>query len=107
MELSKKTVKETIMSKYKLKGNDLYDPYSHRIATIKGANIYDEHIHKVATIKGNDIYNEHGNKVATLRGLDICDGHSHKIATLNDVHKAIDGAMGGASIVGLWLFFVR
>ncbi len=104
---AKKTVKETIMTKYKLKGNDLYNSCSHRIATIKGANIYDEHIHRVATIKGNDIYNEHGHKVATLKGSDICDEHGHKIASLNDVRKAIDGAIGGATIVGLWFFFVR
>ncbi len=104
---AKKTVKETIMTKYKLKGNDLYNSYSHRIATIKGANIYDEHHHRVATINGSNIYDEHHRRVATINGSNIYDEHSHKIASLNDVRKAIDGAIGGASIAGLWLFFVR
>jgi len=26
---------------------------------------------------------------------------------MNDVKRSIDGATGGTSIVGLWLFFVR
>jgi hypothetical protein len=99
--------KEHIMASFKFKGSDLYTSSHHKIASINGTGIYDEHLHKVATIKGSDIYDEHLHKVATVIGTDIYDEHKRRIATMNDVKRSIDGATGGTSIVGLWLFFVR
>jgi hypothetical protein len=36
--------------------------------TMKGSDLYDNHSHKVASVRGNDIYNEHSPKVATVKG---------------------------------------
>jgi len=79
------------MANFKMKGNDLYD----------------NHSHKVASVRGNDIYNEHSHKIATVKGSDIYDDHSHKIATMNDIRRSIEGGIGGASLTALWLCFVR
>jgi len=79
------------MASFKFKGSDLYTLSNHKIASIKGTGIYDEHNPKVETVKGADIYNE----------------SNIKFATMNDVKRSIDGSIGGTSIVGLWLFFVR
>ncbi|MFH1373834.1 MAG: hypothetical protein ABII79_08575 [bacterium] len=79
------------MASYKMRGSDLYDARNHKVATIRGDDIYDERNHKVATVRSGDVY----------------DDRNHKIASVGDVKKTIDGAMGGTSVVGLWLFFVR
>jgi hypothetical protein len=74
---------------------------------MRGTELLDGHSHKIATVRGNDILDEHSHKVATVRANDILDEHNHKISTLRDVKKTIDGAMGGVTVVALWLFFVR
>jgi hypothetical protein len=79
------------MANFKMKGNDLYDNHSHKVAIVKGDDIYDDHSHKIAIIKGSDIY----------------DDHSHKIATMNDVKRDIQDGLGGATLAALWLCFVR
>jgi hypothetical protein len=98
---------EETMAGFKMRGTELLDGHSHKIATVRGNDILDEHSHKVATVRANDILDEHNHKVATVRGDDILDEHNHKISTLRDVKKTIDGAMGGVTVVALWLFFVR
>ena len=100
-------LKSKIMTNFKLKGNDLYDSKNHRVATMKGNNLYDSKNHKVATIKGNNLYDSKNHKVATLNGSDIRDSRNHKIASISDAKKAIDGAMGGMSVVALWVCFIR
>jgi hypothetical protein len=59
------------------------------------------------TMKGSDLFDSHNHKVAAIRGSDVYDDHNKKIWTMNDVKKGIDGAMGGVSVVALWLFFAR
>jgi len=100
-------IKEHIMASFKFAGSDLFTSANHKIASIKGPGVFDERNHKVATINGGKIFNDHNHQVATVKGSDIYDEHNRKIATMSDVKRDIDGAMGGASIVALWLFFVR
>jgi hypothetical protein len=95
------------MTDFKMKGSELFDSHNHKVATLRGNDVLDEHSHKVATIRGSDILDEHNHKFASVKGSDILDEHNHKFASVNDVKKVIDGAMGGVSVVALWLFFVR
>jgi len=95
------------MADFKMTASDLFTSSNHKVATVRGSDIYDERNHKVATVRGNDIYDERNHKVATVRGSDVYDERNSKIASIGDVKKAIDGAMGGVTVVALWLFFVR
>ncbi len=94
------------MASFKFSGNDLFMG-SNKIASIRGTGIYNKQSNKVATVKGNEIFNASSTKVATVNGTDIYNKAGNKFATMSDVKRDIDGAMGGASIVALWLFFVR
>ena len=95
------------MADYKMISSDLFDSRNHKIATVRGNDIFDERNHKVASIRGNDIYDERNYKVATVRGSDVYDERNSKSSSLSDVKRTIDGAMGGVTVVALWLFFVR
>jgi len=59
------------MANFKMKGNELYDNHSHKVATLRGNDLIDDHSHKVGTIKGNDIYDDHSHKVLTVKGTDV------------------------------------
>ena len=74
---------------------------------MKGNNLYDSKNQRVATIKGNNLYDSKNKRVATLNGSDIRDSRNHKMASISDAKNAIDGAMGGMSVVALWVSFVR
>ena len=84
-------IKGEKMANFKMKGNDLFDNLSHKIASIKGNDIFDSKSHKVASVKGSDVFDE----------------HSHKIASLTDIKKLIADAAGGTTVAALWFFFVR
>jgi len=53
------------------------------------------------------IYDDHSHKIASVKGPDVYDDHSHKIGSVDKIRKEIDGAMGGVSVVALWLLFCR
>ncbi|MCP9474548.1 MAG: hypothetical protein NNA19_04780 [Nitrospira sp.] len=57
-------------------------------------------------IDGKYSRDSRGSKVAEFDGTDIRDSRGSKIATIDEVKKAVDG-IGGASLVGMWFFFVR
>jgi len=101
------TKEEGAMANFKMKGNALFDKSGHKLATVKGTYIYDHVNRKVAAIKGECIYDAKNRKVATVKGSNIYDEHNRRIAAVEDVRKAIEGAMGGATVVALWLFFIR
>ena len=61
---------------------------------------------KVGEVDGKYFKDSHGSKVAEFDGKDIRDSRGSKIATIDDVKKSIDG-IGGASLVAMWIFFVR
>ncbi len=95
------------MAEYKLKGSDLYDSKSNKLATIKGNDIYDNRSNKVGVVRGMEIYDSRQNKLAFVKGSDIYDARHNKIGTLDSVKKTIEGATGGTSLAAFWLFFVR
>jgi len=95
------------MANFKMKGNELYDNHSRKIAIIRGNDIYDDHSRRVAVVRGNDIYDDHSRKLAIVKGDDIYDDHSSKIASMSNIRRDIEGGKGGATLAALWICFVR
>jgi rRNA processing protein Gar1 len=95
------------MADFKMSGDTLYDRSNRKIGFVRGNDIFDSSNRKVASVKGSDIFDSASRKVGSLRGIDIYDAQNRKIGTISDVKKEIDGAMGGASVVALWLSFIR
>ena len=55
-----------------MKGNELYDNHSNRIAIVKGNDIYDNHSNKIATMSDVRRAIESGIGGTTLAALWIC-----------------------------------
>ena len=55
---------------------------------------------------GKEFRDRRGSKIGVLDGNIIRDARGSKISTIDDVNKIVDG-IGGASLVAMWLFFVR
>jgi len=85
-----KLKKEADMADYKFDGKEFRDRRGSRIGEIDGKYFRDSH----------------GKRVGEFDGKDIRDSHGSRISNLDDVKKIIDG-IGGASLVAMWLFFVR
>lgn len=96
-----------IMSRYEIRGQDLYDPHRRKIATTRGQAIYDGDNQRVAVIRGDDLFDTEERRMATLRGSDIYDAESIKVGSLSDVQDSIKGAAVGVMDVALWYCFVR
>jgi len=95
------------MSKYEIRGQDLYDPHHRKVATTRGRAIYDGNNQRIAVIRGDDLYDTEERRMAFLRGLDIYDADSVKVGSLSDVRDSIKGAAVGVVDVALWYCFVR
>jgi len=93
------------MANYKFDGKELREKGS-KIGVLDGNNIRDAHGSKVGMIDGKFIRDSHGSKIAEFEGKDVRDSHGSKIATIDDIRKAVDG-IGGASLVAMWIFFIR
>ncbi len=100
-------IKIEAMANFKMKGDALYDKSNRKVGTIRGDNIYDNRNRKVGAIRGDNIYDSRNRKVASVRGSNIYDSRNSKIGSITDATKAIDGAMGGMSVIALWVSFVR
>ena len=94
------------MAGYKFDRNELRDRSGSKIAVLDGKYIRDHHGNKLGEIDGKYFRDSHGNKLVEFDGRYVRDSHGSKIATIEDVKKSIDG-IGGASLVAMWLFFVR
>lgn len=90
-----------------MRGNDLFDSSYRKVAELRGNDILDATYRKIGEIRGNDILDSSYRKVAEIRGSDILDSSYRRIGSLDDARNSIQGAMGGASVTVLWLFFVR
>jgi hypothetical protein len=95
------------MSRYELRGHDLYDTHRRRIATARGLAIYDGNNQRIGVVRGDDLYDTEERRMATLRGSDIFDSDSMKVGSLSDVQDSIKGAEVGVMDVALWYCFVR
>jgi hypothetical protein len=95
------------MSKFEIRGHDLYDSHFHRIATVRGFAIYNGDNKRVATIRGHDLLDADERIMATVRGSDIFDAGNVKVGSLADVQKSIRGAVEGIMHVAMWYCFVR
>lgn len=93
-------------TEYKFDGKELRDSRGNKIAVLDGKYIRDNRGNKIGVIDGKYFRDSRGNKVAEFDGKDIRDSRGLKIAAISDVKKVIDG-IGGASLVAMWLFFVR
>lgn len=60
----------------------------------------------MATLRGGDIYDGSNRRGATVRGNDVYDDRNARIGTVDDARRTIDGAMGAATVVAIWLFFI-
>jgi hypothetical protein len=98
---------EKNMSKYEIRGRDLYDSHHHRIATARGLAIYNSDNQRVASIRGDELLDADERKMATVRGSDIFDADSTKVGSISDVQEAIKGAVAGIMHVAMWYCFVR
>jgi hypothetical protein len=94
------------MAEYKFDREELRDRHGNKVAVLDGKYIRDNHGSKLGEIDGKYFRDSHGGKIAEFDGRDVRDSHGSKIATIDDVKKSIDG-IGGASVVAMWLFFVR
>jgi sporulation protein YlmC with PRC-barrel domain len=94
------------MAEYKFDREELRDRHGSKVAVLDGKYIRDNHGSKLGEIDGKYFRDSHGSKIAEFDGRDVRDSHGSKIATIDDVKKSIDG-IGGASLVAMWLFFVR
>lgn len=94
------------MAYYKFDGKNLRDRHGTKIGVLDGKNIRDSHGSKIGEFDGKHFRDSHGSKVAEFDGKDIRDSKGSKIATIGDVKKAVDG-IGGASLVAMWIFFIR
>ena len=95
------------MSKYAMRGPDLYDAHHRRIATARGLTLYDGDNKRVARIHGQALLDMEDRILVTLRGSDIYDYTSTKIGSITDVRESIQNATGGVVHVAMWYCFVR
>ena len=94
------------MAEYKFDRNELIDRHGSKVAVLDGKYISDHHGSRLGEIDGKYIKDKHGARLAEFDGKYVSDSHGSRIATIYDVKKSIDG-IGGASLVAMWLFFVR
>lgn len=95
------------MSKFEIRGGNLYDAKLHTVATTSGGTIFDADNRRVASIRGDALYDTEGRKMVTLRNSEIFDSNSVRIGSCSDVQDSIKGAGEGILDVGLWYCFVR
>jgi sporulation protein YlmC with PRC-barrel domain len=94
------------MAEYKFDREELRDRRGSKVAVLDGKYIRDDRGSKLGEIDGKYFRDSRGAKIAEFDGRDVRDSRGSKIATIDDVKKSIDGN-GGASLVAMWLFFVR
>jgi hypothetical protein len=94
------------MADYKFDHSELRDRHGSKVAVLDGKYIRDRHGSKLGEIDGKYFRDSHGGRIGEFDGRDVRDSHGSRIATIDDVKKSIDG-IGGASLVAMWLFFVR
>ena len=94
------------MADYKFDGTELRGRQGNKIGALDVKYIRDERGNKIGEIDGKYFRDSRGNRMAEFDGKDIRDSKGSKIATIDDVKKSIDG-IGGASLVAMWLFFIR
>lgn len=93
------------MANFKFDGRILKER-GKRVGELRGDNIYDSRGRRVGKINGNNIVDSRGSRVAQFDGRSIKDKVGRRIGTIDNVKEDIDG-IGGASLVAMWLFFVR
>jgi hypothetical protein len=98
---------EDHMPRYRTKGTDLLDANGSKVATVRGAEIYDAANNRIATLRHLEVYDSENKLVAVLRDSGVYDAKDRKIATLSDIYHDIDSVLGGPTLIGLWVFFVR
>ena len=94
------------MADFKFDRNELRDRHGSKVAVIDGKYIRDSHGSRMGEIDGKYFKDSHGARLGEFDGSYVRDSHGSRIATIGDVKKSIDG-VGGASMVAMWLFFVR
>jgi len=94
------------MADYKFDRNELRDRSGSKVAVLDGKYIRDHRGSRLGEIDGKYFRDSHGSKLAEFDGRDVRDSRGSRIATIDDVKKSIDG-IGAASLVAMWLFFVR
>jgi sporulation protein YlmC with PRC-barrel domain len=94
------------MADYKFDHNELRDRRGSKVAVLDGKYIRDNRGSSLGEIDGKYFKDNRGARLAEFDGRDVRDSRGSKIATIDDVKKSIDG-IGGASLVAMWLFFVR
>lgn len=94
------------MAEYKIEGTCLWSKNGSKVGEFDGRDFRDACGTKVGEIDGNSIRDASGTKVGEIDGQDIRGSNGSKIGTLSDARKDIDG-IGGASLAGFWVLFVR
>ncbi|MCX6134850.1 MAG: hypothetical protein NTU47_13640 [Ignavibacteriales bacterium] len=95
------------MSRFEMRGPDLYDSHHRIVATTRGRAIYDGNNQRVGSIRGDTLLDTDDRIMATIRGSDIYDSDSTKVGSLSDVQASIKGAVAGILHVAIWYCFVR
>lgn len=95
------------MSRFEIRGGDLYDAHQHKIASSRGKAIFDGDNRRIAVTNGDELYDTQGRKMATARGSEIYDADDKKVGTFSDVQESIKGAVEGIRHIAFWFCFVR
>ena len=97
---------EDDVADYKFDGKELRDRRGSKIGVLDGKYIRDARGSRVGEIDGKFFKDSRGSRVGEFDGKDIRDSRGSRIANIDDVKKSIEG-IGGASIVAMWIYFVR
>lgn len=97
---------EHIMSDYEINGNKISIRGS-KLGELDGNRFRDQSGRTVGEIDGSHLRDASGKRIASLDGSNIRDASGRTIATLDDARKSIRNAIGGASLMGFYLLFVR
>lgn len=95
------------MERFKMRGDVLYDSKNSRIGLIRGDDIYDHRNHRLGSFRNDTVYDRTNARLAVVRGDKVYDSNNRRIGDLDDIRKEIKDAVGGLSLVALWIFFLR
>lgn len=95
------------VSRFEIRGGDLYDAHQHKVATSSGKAIFDENNKRIAVMNGDELHDTEGRKMASVRGSDIYDFENKKVGSFSDVEGSIKGAVQGILHIAFWYCFVR
>ena len=79
----------------------------HKVGEVRNNGVYAGNGKKVGAIRDESIFAANGRRLASVRNEIIYDAKGRKIGTVEQVRKQIRDAVGGMTVVALWVCFIR